>query len=326
MSRVKVPYRLTAPLRADLVLKGAAQASGQEISRRKLKAVFDEGHVFHNAKVIGASDLVSELTGALEVDFEAWAGLTAPPELAPAVGDPIRLLHDDPELFALDKPSKMPSVPHSAAEIDTAVNHGLAHFPGLTRAFPESLEPGLLHRLDNDTSGVLLFAKSPEVFHEIRSIWKTAQVTKTYRAIVTPSAAARARLEQAPFWIETPLGHDVKSDRRMKAIEKDEDLQRIRGKALPARTHVLEAHDLGDGRIDVTVEIETGVMHQIRVHLASLGCPIAGDPLYGKAVEGTPDSRLWLHAWRIQIARDSGRRMEIEAPLPDLWPGRVVTG
>jgi len=329
MKRVRLAYRVASPLRADLILKAAAEAAGLALSRRKLKPLFEGDFVRAEGRTLDAQDVVSLTEGALEVDEEAWSALLRAPVLAPAPGPLVALLADGDGLFAIDKPSGMPSAPISANETGTAVHQALGHFPELVETFPDRLEPGLLHRLDNDTSGALLFARTEDAFGELRANWKTPRVKKTYRALARPATGGGAgrTLPPTPFLVETALGHDAKSDRRMKPILKDEDLKRIRGNPLPARTHVLAATKLADGTYDFTVEIETGVMHQIRVHLMTLGFPILGDSVYGGAVTatdggGAPESRLWLHAWKIDIHRDSGRRIAIEAPLPGGWPGR----
>ena len=87
-----------------------------------------------------------------------------------------------------------------------------------------------------------------------------------------------------------------------------------RGPALPARTRILNATQLRAGMVDFHIQIETGVMHQIRAHLAFLGFPISGDRTYG----GAPSSRLWLHAWKLDLPPYS-----IEAPIPKNWPGQT---
>jgi hypothetical protein len=141
-------------------------------------------------------------------------------------------------------------------------------------------------------------------------------------------AAARGQLERLPREFRLQIAHDAKSARRMRvldpaaALPMKEQLRRIRGRPQPSHTILVRARDLGardwsggghlDRWWDIEVRITTGVMHQIRVTLAHQGLPILGDELY----RGAESSRLWLHAWRLEIGGRS-----IVAPLPEDWPG-----
>jgi len=231
------------------------------------------------------------------------------------------VLFEDEDLLALHKPSDFPSLPHKDRPLNekTMVSLALEVCPALDHNWPNSLEKGLLHRLDRETSGVLLFAKNQTAYDELKKNWKQSSVIKTYRALST-MVDPRGVEFRTPYLCEIPIGHDLKSKKRMRAVRRDVDLKRIRGEPRRAITRVVYVQDLKTTRHDfpiqdIEVEIKTGVMHQIRVHLMELGLPILGDPLYGEA----SDSRLWLHAWKIQVLRDSGRSMSIEAPLPDDW-------
>ncbi len=271
----------------------------------------------------------------------------------------MQILHEDDELIVFNKPSGLPSTAHRGQDSNTAVHEALCVFPKLP--FPESLERGLLHRLDTGTSGTLAFAKTEAAYTHLRSIWKT-EVGKIYRAVVSQasrnSATAirvelpvmeglaremeRRDMEGLAREIRLEIAHDAKSARRMRVLDPSaalpmkEQLRRIRGKPQPSHTIIVSARGL-NGRMvlepevgtpderapgtrgerserlwDVELRITTGVMHQIRVTLAHLGFPILGDELY----RGAASSRLWLHAWKLEIG---GRT--IVAPLPEDWPG-----
>ncbi|MGZ3697496.1 MAG: RluA family pseudouridine synthase [Bdellovibrionota bacterium] len=212
------------------------------------------------------------------------------------------ILYEDERILALNKPSGMHSVPHSLEESGTAVHAALKHCPALQGIGARELEPGLLHRLDAGTSGVLLFAKTQAEFDRLRALWKSPSVTKTYRAIVSGDAPlGEYRLT---------LAHSAKSSKRMLVEPKHQNL--IRGNLLPTLTRItaVSGHD-------VTLEIETGVMHQIRASLAHLGAPILGDEIY----RGEAASRLMLHAWKLLLTCASGEPLTIEAPLPHEWQG-----
>jgi 23S rRNA-/tRNA-specific pseudouridylate synthase len=121
-----------------------------------------------------------------------------------------------------------------------------------------------------------------------------------------------------PHLINLEIAHDAKSAKRMRVLDPglalplNQQLRRIRGKPQPALTVILTATPIQSGHVELEVEIQTGVMHQIRVHLAHLGFPILGDPLYSK----TPSERLWLHASTLKMGN-----ITINAPNPENWPG-----
>lgn len=236
----------------------------------------------------------------------------------------ITLLESNGELLAFHKPAGLPSAPHSSRPTeDSALTRVLAQYPELAGVQGlQSWEPALLHRLDTGTSGVLLFARTQEAFADLRARWKT--FSKTYRAWVIPKTPeARAMLSALPHTVEWPLAHSAKSAKRMLAVTPDLPANRVRGRALPARTEIVRVHAQRGEYLDLEIRIQTGVMHQIRAHLAACGLPIVGDTIYG-----TPhELGMQLHAWRIMIPGASGDGSggsddSIEAPLArGLWLG-----
>ncbi len=185
-------------------------------------------------------------------------------------------------------------------------------------------EEGLLHRLDRGTSGCLIFAKTPEARAAALEAWKTPAVRKTYRAL---SRAPRDWKWEGPFEITDPLVRAKKTSKRVFLAAKLPEYQH-KGEPLPAHSSVLAQARVAGGLIESTVEIHTGVMHQIRVHLMSRGLPIVGDSVYGNLVEDEPpmrelslEARLYLHAWKLALDLPAlGERGEIEAPMPPGWP------
>ena len=228
------------------------------------------------------------------------------------------LIYEDQDLLVLNKPSGLPSAPlPKNPDERTAVRLAIEIFPDLPSRFSsDSIEPGLLHRLDTGTSGLLAFAKHPEAFHHFKSNWKSDETRKIYRAIAPRPADLNDPLLKQTL---TPLlAHDAKSSKRMRAFLGPKPTIKVRGKPLPTWTQIESITSLEDIDLhaDWEVQIRTGVMHQIRCTLAWLKSPILGDTIY----RGAASSRLWLHAWRLQILSKNGQILRFEAPLPEDWP------
>jgi 23S rRNA pseudouridine1911/1915/1917 synthase len=304
--------------RLDKALLEELRRGHPTLSRGRLKELFQAGRIQARGRRLAPADEVP--FAGIEIEILDWDPALA--EVARAQPSPdgcfLAILHESPELLILNKATGVPSVPHEPRETRTAVGAALAHDPKLSGIGRGGLEPAILHRLDTGTSGVLVFARTQESFSRLRTAWPTQEVRKTYRALVR--AAEPGRSFPGPITLDWPLAHDAKSSKRMKVQAPDRPVPNsaIRGDWMPAVTHVREAEELPNGLWDLTLEIETGRMHQIRAHLAALGFPVQGDPIYG----GTPSSRLWLHAWRIELALTGEELQVLEAPLPDRWPCR----
>ena len=219
----------------------------------------------------------------------------------------------------MNKPSGIPSVPHSPVETETAVGSALAHCPSLALVGRAGLEPGLLHRLDTETSGLLAFAKTNKSYEWLKFAWKSGAVKKVYRAISSsPKHKPRPR---APQILSPILAHVAKSSKRMMVWNENENHKPlIRGKPLSTKTHLMSVASTNKNQIDLTLEIKTGIMHQIRCTLAHLGWPVLGDPIY----RGDSSTRLWLHAWKLEFPTlDHPDGIKVEAPLPLDWPGNL---
>jgi len=225
-----------------------------------------------------------------------------------------RVLFEDERIFAVDKPSGVPS-------------HSLSQSPGVSSTAAPSVEERLkamrgdhsvwlLHRLDTGTSGVLLFAKDEATYNTMREKFRTRALNKEYRAWSEGRPASPLSL---PAEITDSLAHHPKSKKRMIVLSEGRDL-RHRGKPLAAHTRILAVGPAvwqNQPVTEIRVQIITGVMHQIRVHLKSVGYPLVGDPIYGKGNAEEPPrfSRLGLHAERVSFELE-GFLYQIEAPIP----------
>jgi 23S rRNA pseudouridine1911/1915/1917 synthase len=263
-----------------------------------------------------AMDWIAE--GRVRIDGKrAPKGAPAPPgarisvqmppsdQPAPQPELPIRIVHADAHLIVADKPAGMPSHPLKPGEKGTAANALVGRFPELAQVGPAPREGGLVHRLDTDTSGLLLAARTDAAHALLRAQFTARTVEKGYLALVAGELHAGGE-------IALPLAHDPQDSRKMRAAS-DTEYAELHG-ARPAVTR-FEPLERRGGLTLLEVEIETGVMHQIRAHLAFIGHPLAGDLLYGG-----PDlpglARHFLHAAQLSFAHPDGTRPRFESPLP----------
>lgn len=311
--------------RIDVALLDTLRIQAPNLSRATLKEYFKNKQILCNGNAISASTTLP--AGSHSIQIRGWNPSRAetPRASASENGCFLPVVYEDEDLLVLHKRSGTPSIPHSPEETETAVGAALARHPELVDLGRGGLESAILHRLDTGTSGLIVFARHNEEFTRLRAAWSTPAVKKRYRALVRQRKESEAFSESVwtmgthPFLLDWPMGHDLGSTKRMVAIPPG--LTRsIRGKELEARTRILKTTEIATGLFDVHVEIETGVMHQIRCHLASQGWPILGDPIY----HGTPSSRLWLHAWQLILPLRSGAILELQADLPERWATRAT--
>jgi len=277
-------------MRLDVWLAGAL-----ELPRTRVKALLDRGGVRIGGRPPRKGDRT--VAGArVEVTLEAEDPRPVPqPEL------PLSVLYEDGQLVAVDKVAGWPSHPLEPGERGTVVNALLARHPECAGASEDPREGGLVHRLDTLTSGVLLAARDPSTWRTVRDAFTDRRVEKEYLAVVTGTIADAGE-------IDLPLRH--RGDHVEPALG---------GGGREALTAFNVRARSGDAAL-VEVRIETGVLHQIRAHLAAVGAPVLGDVTYGGRPHPGLD-RFFLHAARLALVHPaSGERLEISAPLPAPLP------
>src|SRR2546426_2869046 len=292
MSRIFAPKE-SAGRRLDHFL----QERFPHYSRSRLQEWIKGGRVVVNGAAARASHTL-RAGDAIDVEPVPLTPLAAAPEAIP-----LDILYEDEDLVVINKPAGM--VVHAGAGVrsGTLVNALLHRFESLSTAGGD-LRPGIVHRLDRYTSGVLLVAKTDAAHRHLAAQFATRRVRKTYLALVHGAVKAeRARIEK-------PIARDPARRVRMTA-------RLAQGRAAWSEYRVLRRF----ARLTLLeVEIGTGRTHQIRVHLASIGHPVVGDRLYGAPAEvpGRPAlGRYFLHAASIRFAQpSSGQPVELSAPLP----------
>ncbi|MBL7077251.1 MAG: RluA family pseudouridine synthase [Kiritimatiellae bacterium] len=270
-----------------------------DYSRSRLQGLIKKGHVVMD----GAKVRPHSPTRA-----GAVVTITCPPakavELAPE-DIPLDILYEDSDLVVVNKPAGLVVHPAVGNWTGTLVNALLHHCRDLAGVGGE-LRPGIVHRLDKDTSGIMVVAKNDSALQGLVNQFKAGSVKKEYAALVrgVPHPAHRR--------IETLIGRSRNDRKKMSA-------QPPRGRK--AVTHYEVVEPFGELAAHVAVRIETGRTHQIRVHMAHIGHPVLGDSVYGRnkpiAELGTPDRQL-LHAHRLAFMHPgNGKELVFEAPLPD---------
>lgn len=231
----------------------------------------------------------------------------------------LSILHEDTAIIVIDKPAGVPTLSAPDGIHPTIAEWLLARDPALASAGPKPEEAGLLHRLDNGTSGCLLAAKTPTVYKVLRTQFDAHTVRKEYIALLLGATPARMRCT-------TPIAHHPRKPQRMLACGGTK-AEVARYQTQPAETQIerLQLLPIGPRRPSpyslCRVTITTGVRHQIRVHCAAEGYPLAGDRLYQNARSHKEDTlplkHHFLHASRLGfIHPTTQQRIAFEAPLP----------
>jgi 23S rRNA pseudouridine1911/1915/1917 synthase len=267
------------------------------LSRARLKRLFDEGAIRVNGRSAKKGQLV-EAGQAVRVTVEEQRK----DAVADAGSFELAVLHEDAQLVFVDKPAKRPSHPLQPGETGTVANALIARYPECAQASADVREGGLCHRLDVETSGVLLAARTREAWEAMRQAFSGRDVDKRYLALVTGPLADEGD-------IELPLRHHPRHpDRVEPAAEGGPDAREAH-----SRFRVLARE--GEYSL-VEVRIFTGVLHQVRAHLAAVGAPLVGDTLYG----GRPEpelGRFFLHARALGVTHPvTGQPVWVQSPLP----------
>jgi 23S rRNA pseudouridine1911/1915/1917 synthase len=267
-----------------------------EYSRTRLQNLIDEGLVQVNGAPAEKAGQVLDAPAAVEVYIPATQVTDLVPEAIP-----LEIVFENADLLVVNKPAGMVAHPSPGHYSGTLVHAALAHAPEMEGVGGE-LRPGVVHRLDRDTSGLILLAKNDAAHQKLQNQFRDRQVRKVYLALVDgrpPTPTGR---------IEAPIGRNTSHRQLMGIVEAAKGREAVTEyrtlEAFPQHT-LLEVHPL------------TGRTHQIRVHLKFIGCTVAGDTVYGKKHSTLPIARHFLHAARLTITLPGeAAPRTFEAPLP----------
>lgn len=278
-----------------------ALASLGGLSRSMARALIDRGEATLNGEVVAPRSAVHEGDSISFTPPEADEALVADESV------PFEVVAEQPEYLAIAKPPGLVVHPGTGVRTGTLVHGLLARYPEIG-GVGQPGRWGIVHRLDRDTSGLMLVARTQAGYEALSGMIRARDVERTYLALVVGS------FEMATGTIDAPIRRDPDAPMRM-AISND---------GRPARTHYRLREALG-GVTLLEVELETGRTHQIRVHFASIGHPVVGDPVYGRR-DPVSVPRIFLHALRLGFVDPfTGAAVTLEAELPsDL--ADVLTG
>ena len=283
-------------------------AMDPDLSRARIKGLIDQGlALVDGAGVKASSKVKTGQTVTLTVPA------VVPSDLTPDETVDFDIIYQDRDLVVINKPPGLVVHPAAGHETGTLVHGLLAACSDLTGIGGEA-RPGIVHRLDKDTSGVMIVAKTEEAHRSLVEMFKDRKVSKIYLALTMG-------------WPKDDRGEIDLSIGRHPVRRKEMSTRSSRGRQALTRYQVIERFEAGLGYLKV--KIMTGRTHQIRVHLAAMGFPVLGDGVYGKGTRSLKDgggpirnlvTRQMLHAHRLVLTHPClGVRMEFEAPLaPDM--------
>ena len=274
------------------------------LSRAQVKKLFERGAIRLDGLRAKKGDSV-KAGQSVHVLLPSAQGL-----VTPEPGAPLSVLHVDDALVFVDKPAGTPTHPIEIAESGTLANALVARFPECATAAADARGAGLCHRLDVDTSGVIVAARNLETWRRMREAFGGGEIDKRYLALVAGPIADRGE-------IDVPLRHRAGRGTRVTpaligeaGVRRAESLFRVLARS-------------SDYAL-VEVQIITGVLHQVRAHLAAIGAPVVGDALYGgRAHPGL--RRFFLHARSLELEHPQTKApLKVESPLPEELTGVLV--
>jgi 23S rRNA pseudouridine1911/1915/1917 synthase len=263
---------------AELVSGGAVEVDGRPVATRS--------HRVAEGAVVGI-DLPAP---------RADSGVAADPDVV------VPVVYEDPDLVVVDKPAGLVVHPGAGQQAGTLVHGLLARYPELAEVGQPD-RPGIVHRLDKGTSGLMLVARSPRAYDALVAMLAAREVSRRYWALVW------GRVEASSGEVDAPVGRSLRQRTRMAVT--------MRGRPALTRYEVRQHYTRPAALTELACTLATGRTHQIRVHMASIGHPVVGDARYSGSRSTLPLARPALHAGHLALAHPvTGEPLSFDAPLP----------
>jgi 23S rRNA pseudouridine1911/1915/1917 synthase len=270
-----------------------------DIPRSTAGDLIDAGEVRVDGEVRTRKADRLEVGQRLSLDVPvAAAEITVEPDPDVAV----EVVHEDDHVLVIDKPAGLVVHPGAGNPTGTLVHGLLARYPEIADV-GEAFRPGIVHRLDRETSGLLAVARTPEAHAGLTELLRVHDIVRRYRTLVWDHVI------EPRGQVDAPIGRSTKDPTKMAIV--------VGGR--PARTgyEVVRRYDEPVPTTELVCHLETGRTHQIRVHLRGIGHPVVGDPRYGGARQTLPAPRQFLHAEHLAFRHPvTGDRVEADSPLP----------
>ena len=270
---------LTRKTAGDLVDAGEVRVDGESVTRRATRVRTDE------VVSLTVPERAPEFTVTADASVE------------------FPVVYEDDAVFVIDKPAGLVVHPGAGNPVGTLVHGLLARYPEIAGIGGDPIRPGIVHRLDRDTSGLLVVARTPDAREALTEALRARTVTRRYRTL------AWGRVEEPHGLVDAPIARSPREPTRMAVV--------VGGKEARTEYEVLRRFDLPVPCTELRCRLETGRTHQIRVHLQAIGHPVVGDPRYGGNRQSLPAPRQFLHAEHLAFAHPvSGEPLAFDSPLP----------
>lgn len=272
-----------------------------DISRSMVQKLLDEEKITVNDKIQKASYKVQAFD-KIQINIETPKEVKIEPQ-----DIPLDIVYEDNDILVVNKQKGLVVHPANGNQDGTLVNAIMAHCKDSLSGIGGELRPGIVHRLDKDTSGLLIIAKNDKAHIQVSQQIKDREVKKTYIALV------RGTIVEDEATINMPIGRSTK-DRKKMAVTKN-------GKEAVTHFKVLNRYTTNNGSYTLLeIKIDTGRTHQIRVHMAEIGHPVIGDGVYSNGKNEFGVEGQCLHARRLEFVHPiTGKEMKLEAPLPEYF-------
>jgi 23S rRNA pseudouridine1911/1915/1917 synthase len=298
---------VTVPVSLDGVRVDKAVSLVADLSRSTVNALVEQGRIRIDGTTVRSRSTALRLGQELQIDQHEEHAPTAPD------GDPdvrFEVVYEDPDMIVVDKPAGLVVHPGAGHRSGTLVHGLLARYPELATMGAASGtdvdRPGIVHRLDRGTSGLMAVARTPDSYHSLVDQLSRRQVVRNYRVLVLGTVDGTTGV------VDAPIGRSVSSPTRMAVSRK--------GKEARTRYHVDQRFTEPAPTTLMTASLETGRTHQIRVHLTAIGHPVVGDQVYsqGRSLPDAVVSRPFLHACRLSLDHPrTGEALSWTSELPE---------